>query len=158
MSGAGANQVHTNIRNGTMGPRRGQRGFSLMETIIAIGILGMVGTAFMSALVVGGRATGKLSDQVQAAALARSQLEAIKNTAYGGTCVLPSTTCYSASFISPPPGYTITVTTDVVANPAGDLLLCDTVILPDLNCVQKVTVQVLRAGGQGLTLITYKKR
>jgi prepilin-type N-terminal cleavage/methylation domain-containing protein len=137
-----------------MGPRRDQRGFSLIETIIAIGILGMVGTAFMSALVVGGRSTRLLDDQVQAEALARSQLEDIKNTAYNtdAGCYLLNT-CYPVT-ITAPPGYTITVTTVQAPDVGADGLVCNVLA----NCLQKVTVQVLRPGGTGLTLIAYKKR
>ena len=50
---------------------REQRGFSLIETVIALGVLGLIGVAFLSALTGSGKATGRLSDGVQAEALIR---------------------------------------------------------------------------------------
>ena len=55
----------------------GQRGLTLLEMIIALGILGVIGMAFLVALATANRSTGALDQQTQAAALARSQLELI---------------------------------------------------------------------------------
>ena len=42
---------------------RGQGGFTLLEVILAMGILGIVGVAFMSTLNAGTKAVGTLDEQ-----------------------------------------------------------------------------------------------
>ena len=85
---------------------RGQRGFTLLEVILAMGILGIVGVAFMSTLNTGTRTTGTLKEQTQAEVLARSQLEDIKNIAYEtapGCYTLgdPAYPCYDETITTP---------------------------------------------------------
>ncbi len=134
-----------------MRPRHTQRGVTLLETLIALAILGMIGSAFMTALVTGTRSSRTLDEQVQAESLARSQLEDIKNTAYNST-----PTCYPdcyARTVTEPPQYTVTVTTAKVATPVADTL-CDATD----NCLQKITVTVSRVGKPVLSLTAYKKQ
>ena len=126
---------------------QGHKGVTLIETLIALGILGLVGTAFMAALVTGGRATRLLDDQVQAEALARSQLEDIKNTAYNRSLgCYPN--CYPVT-VTVPPQYSIATKTDPLAGS-----ICDGT---QFNCIQKITVTVKKADLTVLTLVTYKK-
>ena len=79
---------------------RGQRGFTLLEILLAVAILGAVGTAFLTALANGSRANNILDETVQAEALARSQLEVIKSTAYN-TDDLCYPDCYSITVAEP---------------------------------------------------------
>ena len=130
---------------------RGQRGFTLLEVILAMGILGIVGVAFMSTLNTGTRTTGTLKEQTQAEVLARSQLEEIKNIPYetdSGCYTLgdPAYPCYDKT-ITTPPDYTLSVTTEPLDFP-GD------------NALQKITVGVSRTGSGKpiLSLTTYKKK
>ena len=50
---------------------RGQGGLTLLEVILALGILGIVGVAFMSTLNVGTKSAGTLDEQTLAKAPAR---------------------------------------------------------------------------------------
>ena len=61
---------------------KGQRGVSLLETIIAIGILGMIGTVFTSGLTHSFRETDRTDQQVTGESLVRSQLEYIPHISH----------------------------------------------------------------------------
>jgi len=124
---------------------RGQRGFTLLEVVLAMGILGIVGVAFMFTLNTGTRSADTLDEQTQAEALARSQLEEIKFTAYNTV-----EGCYPGCYpltVTPPSDYTLSVTTERL-----DASLD--------NALQKVKVAVNRTGSGKpiLSLTTYKKK
>ncbi len=61
---------------------RGQRGFSLLEVLIAVGILGMIGVAFLNGLTTASNAVAVSQERVIAESLAKSQLEHIKAQDY----------------------------------------------------------------------------
>jgi type II secretory pathway pseudopilin PulG len=61
---------------------REQKGTSLLETLLAVAILGTIGSVFISALFSGYRTSGNLDEDATIERLARNQLEAIKNASY----------------------------------------------------------------------------
>ena len=127
-----------------------QAGLTLLEMLLALGLLALIGTAMITALTTGTKATGTLDQEVDAAALLRSQLDAVRNTAYNtNNFCYPN--CYAPS-VTTPPEYTVTVTTAKVLN-ASSVELC----VAGSNCLHKVTVTVLRKGSPVMSATTYKK-
>ena len=61
---------------------REQRGFTLLEVLVAVGILGLIGVGLLNALDTNARATRTLDEQVTAVNLATAYLEAIKTMSY----------------------------------------------------------------------------
>ena len=61
---------------------RGQRGISLIETLVALSILGAVAVVFLSSLTGASRAAFIIDEQSTAESLARSQMEWVKNASY----------------------------------------------------------------------------
>ncbi len=55
---------------------------TLIETVVALGILGMVSAVFMGGVATTGKASIIASEQAIAESLVRSQLEYVKNIAY----------------------------------------------------------------------------
>ncbi|MDP2952038.1 MAG: prepilin-type N-terminal cleavage/methylation domain-containing protein [Chloroflexota bacterium] len=97
---------------------RDQRGVSLVESLVAVALLGVAVIAPLSALSTGLLAEGVADEGVTAQSLARSQLEEIKAASYAPT--------YSAI---QEPGYNVSVgVTSLDAN------------------MQKITVTILRDG------------
>ena len=93
-----------------MGRARRERGFSLVETVIALGVLGVIGVAFLNALTTSISATGRLSDWVQAEALVRSNMEGIKACPYADT--YDEVSCLSLAGITVPFQFTVAIDTD----------------------------------------------
>jgi len=83
-------------------PSRGQRGFSFIEILAAVGVLAAIGVVFIFAMNTAYRNVGMLDEKVQAEALARSQLENIKNSDYEDSGVYPVT-------VDLPPQYSMVV-------------------------------------------------
>lgn len=119
-----------------------QSGIALLEMVMAMGLLGIIGAGFMSAVSTASLSTSRLDDHVQGMALARSQLEEIKSLPYAGS--------YSVT-VSPPSPYSVDI--QVVA-------IDDSNCVSEGNCdtLQKITVQVSDSGKAILSLITYKKK
>ncbi len=76
---------------------KGQRGSSLLETLIAVAIMGTAVVAFLSALSTASMSLGTVSESEVARNLAVSQLEQVRAAAFAG----------SYSVITPPSGYSI---------------------------------------------------
>ena len=62
--------------------KRSQRGFTLIEVILAIALLGIIAVAFLSAMGTGSLSLFIADERATAESLARSQLEYVKNQDY----------------------------------------------------------------------------
>ena len=112
-----------------------QRGLGLVETLIAVAILGTAMVAFTGALSAGSLAAGSQNIDVVAQSLAQSQLEYTKSYEYdSGASTYPT--------ISVPEGYGISV--DVSSVPGTDA------------DIQKITVTITRDSQNLLVVEDYK--
>ena len=59
-----------------------ESGVSLIETVVALAVLGAIAITFLSGLVISSKAVFIIDEQATAESLARSQLEWVKNIAY----------------------------------------------------------------------------
>ena len=84
---------------------QGQSGIILLEILAAIGILGFIGVAFMTSLNTAYKRVGILDEKTQAEALARSQIEEIKDSAWLADGQYPGT-------VDLPPQYSIVISVD----------------------------------------------
>jgi prepilin-type N-terminal cleavage/methylation domain-containing protein len=109
---------------------RADRGSTLVEILVAMGIVAVALAVFISMLQTGVLTVGSVQDQTVASALARSQMEVVKSAAWPGPYPV----------VAIPPGYSVTVSSDPGPSPE----------------LQLVTVRVLRAGRTVVTLQGYK--
>lgn len=82
---------------------KSEKGFALIEVVIAIAIMGIIAAAFMSALAGASRALFIADERATAESLARSQLEYIKSQDYsdnGTGYTTISSTDYAITYIS----------------------------------------------------------
>jgi Tfp pilus assembly protein PilV len=114
---------------------RGQRGIGLVETLVAVAILGTAVVAFAAALSAGSIAVGEHDGEAIAHGLAQSQLEYTKSYAYS-----PGAATYP--LLTTPEGYSLSV--GVSAVPDTD------------NEIQKITVTVKRGGEEIIKVEDYK--
>jgi prepilin-type N-terminal cleavage/methylation domain-containing protein len=113
----------------------GEQGMTLVETLVAIAVLGVSSTTFILALSTGTIAVRTQDEDALAQGLARSQMETIKAAAYDSTGA-------SYSTISTPAGYSISLNTN-------------SALYSDSN-IQKITVIVLHNGTVLYSLEGYK--
>jgi len=114
---------------------KSQKGISLLETVIAVAIMGIIAVAFLSALATTSSARATNDERTAAKILAEGIIENIKSEVYSPT--------YDAYDVVDPPefaGYTADVTTVVERN----------------GNIQKITVAVFHKGHEVLTLESYK--
>jgi prepilin-type N-terminal cleavage/methylation domain-containing protein len=89
---------------------REQRGLTLLETLIAIGILAVIGSAFLTALNTTSKSTSLYERRVAATNLAHSQMEEIKAMSYDPNGNYPV-------IVNLPPSYIMSISTvEVEAN------------------------------------------
>jgi type II secretory pathway pseudopilin PulG len=93
---------------------RGQRGIGLVETLVAVAVLGTAVVAFTVALSAGSLAVGEHDDSAIAQGLAQSQLEYTKSYAYN-----PGTATYP--LLTAPAGYSLSVIVSAVPNTDNDI-------------------------------------
>jgi prepilin-type N-terminal cleavage/methylation domain-containing protein len=115
--------------------KNNQKGFSLVEVLVAIAILGLIASAFIGSLSTGAIATRLQGEDLTARNLAQSQMEKLKAAVYDNDGA-------TYSSISTPSGYSISIS----ANPA---------IYTDTN-IQKLTVTVSHNGSAVFSLEDYK--
>jgi type II secretory pathway pseudopilin PulG len=114
---------------------KSQKGISLLETVIAVAIMGIIAVAFLSALATTSSARAVNDERTSAKILAEGIIESIKAEDYSPT--------YDAYDVVDPPefaGYTADVTTAVERN----------------GNIQKITVAIFHQGQEVLTLDSYK--
>jgi prepilin-type N-terminal cleavage/methylation domain-containing protein len=111
-----------------------QKGFGLVETLVAVAILGTAIVTFIVALSTGAISVGENDQETVAQRLAQSQIEYTKNLAYSSTGIYAT--------ITAPTGYSLTVTSTSVAG-------------TDTN-IQKITVTVLHNSNSVLVVSDYK--
>jgi type II secretory pathway pseudopilin PulG len=111
-----------------------EKGVSLIETAVALGILAAIGVSFLNGLATTSTARATADEQVCAKALAESIIEDIKKGPY-----LPS---YTPTIPDEYPGYTANVT---VENPINDN-------------IQQLTVIIHHHNHDALILETYKMK
>ncbi len=128
---------------------RSKRGFSLLETVIALGIFATIGVAFLAAITTSTKATGRLDDGVQAEALARSHLEAIKECSYQ----FDYSGCSSVTSIVVPDQFV--VSTDVDCSDDGGFSWVETCVGGET--LERITIGVSHGTRPVLSLTTYKR-
>ena len=109
-----------------------ERGVGLVESLIAVAIVGIALVVFLAALSTGSMAVGTSKRNVTAENLARSQMEDVKGQTYAA----------SYSTMTEPEGYDITITVSDVNG-------------RDQNEIQKITVEVSYEG-DAVTVEDYK--
>ena len=114
---------------------QGQRGLGLVESLVAVAILGTAVTAFIVALSAGSIAVREQEEQVVAQGLAQTQLEYVKSYSYDAEA-----TAYPA--IDTPEGYAISVEVSPVPDADAD--------------IQKITVTISREAEDILAVENYK--
>jgi prepilin-type N-terminal cleavage/methylation domain-containing protein len=121
---------------------KSQKGLSLIETIAAVAILGIISVAFLSALATTSTARATNDERTSAKILAESIIENIKTADYAAEYTVP------ASQFNDFPGYS------VVPDPADPQVI--NAITERNGNIQKITVPIYHQGHEVLTLESYK--
>ena len=117
---------------------KGNKGFALLETIVALGLLGIAAVIFLGSIGTATKATVVNDEQVTAESLARSEIEYVKGCDYD---------YYATEYpIDPtldiPSGWSVDAAVEAIADRDDD--------------IQKVTVTVQRGEEEKLSAFTYK--
>jgi len=102
---------------------KGEKGFTLIEVVVAIAILGILAAAFMAALAGASRALFVADERATAESLARSQMEYVKSQPYSDNGSTPYLYIDLTSF----PNYGLTYTADNLTGQTGLQLITVTV-------------------------------
>ncbi len=116
-----------------------QRGFTLIEVIVALAILGFIGVGFMTALSTGFRSEGIKEEQVIGHNLVRAALEEVRSLPYQASYAVatPTASGYSVSVV------TVDFCWPEVCTPDGNLQKNTATVSRDGDTV--VTVEDLKA-------------
>ena len=127
--------------------RGAERGVTLVETLVALALMGIIAAAFLGGLATVSKATFIVDEQAMAENLARSQMESVKSQSYI-SYANPDHGNYG--LITAPDGYSVEITVvPVDPNTGLPLLLED-------NGMQKITAIVKHQGKQVIILESYK--
>jgi type II secretory pathway pseudopilin PulG len=126
--------------------RNGERGLTLVEVLLAVGILAAVGATFVGAMATSSRATMIEHDQVTGEGLAKSQMEYIKRQDYRVDLQYNIITLSQNEIDA---GYEIDISRSAPMNPRGDSTHND-------DGLQKIIIDVKHSGETIFTLEDYK--
>jgi len=121
---------------------RNQSGVTLLETLVALAILGVISVAFLSGLATTSRAAAVADRLVAAESLARSQMESVKNAA---CAYVPEATQYTP----------IQIPDDVSYAGFAAAIAAAPLESPDTG-VQEITVTITHSGVDVYVLQGYK--
>ena len=134
---------------------QGQKGFTFVETIVAVAILAAIGAGLLTALDTNAKATRQLDEKVVATNLATAYIEAIKAATYDSTKPYYDD---AVADITIPSQYNIDV--DIAFTDDGDT--SDGITWVDTytdQTIQRLTVTVSREGGEHvLTICAFKTK
>jgi len=142
---------------------RGQRGLTLIEVLVVVGLLAAIGVAFMTAMSTAHRSVGVLDEKTQAEALARSQLEQIKNAPYPEDPAVQGTDVYPVT-VDLPTQYSmvINVIRPTCIGEADNCTPLEELAGDEVVNIQQITVSVFRTGSEGdrpvFSLSCYKSK
>ncbi len=132
----------TSVVRGRRNSLREQSGIGLMETLVALAILGVITVTFLSGLNTASKAAFTADEQTTAESLAQSQMEWAKRATY-----VEEASQYSPASI-PDGGDYVNYSVAITAEPLRD---------PD-DGIQKITVTVSHADGTVIELENYKRQ
>jgi type II secretory pathway pseudopilin PulG len=126
-----------------------EAGIGLVESLAAVALLGVAGTAFVLSLSTGAIAVREGDQEAIAQSLARAQLEYVKDypynpgaTTYPLVCIADGT--YNPNPVTPPEGYDVSVVVSQIPQAGDD------------SDIQKIAVTISREGVEILTVEDYK--
>ncbi len=126
---------------------RGEKGFGLSESLVAVALLGTVMISLTGALSTGSIGVGAAREGTTAQSLAQSQLAYTKSYPFdSGTSTYPTVDTYDATYnphpLSLPSGYSVTVTVADTQDMDSD--------------IQKITATISRGGTNVMILEDFK--
>jgi prepilin-type N-terminal cleavage/methylation domain-containing protein len=126
-------------------PARDESGFSLIEVLLAMLLVGILGTTIPSALAGANRATMTANQHTTAESLARSQMDYIQDQPYDSANTTP------VYFLIPdiPASYSIVTPMAQRLDPIGDGVAND-------DGLQQITVAVMQGDKVVFTLVDFK--
>ncbi len=122
---------------------QGEKGFLLIETLVALAILGIIAVGLLSGLATAAKATFIIDERTTATSLAKSQMEYVKNQNYDNINNPPQYDLLSDL----PTSFSVTITASRL-DPEGDG--------PDDDGIQSIVVTVIRGSRSIVTLESYK--
>lgn len=139
---------------------REQKGFTLIEVLVAAAILAAIGVSLLTALDTNAKATRQLDEKVTATNLATAYIEAIKAMDYAET--YPS--AEEMENITVPPQYIVNVdiafsSESIKEGDITQIIWVDTYDIENPQTIQKLAVTVSREEGRHiLTICAFKTK
>jgi len=130
--------------------KKGERGFTLLEILVALGILSAVAVVFLLGMTTSSKAVMISQENVTAESLAKSQMEYIKGQAYDDDLNHDPPQYLTLDDEDIPAGYDTTISA-LRLDPDSDGFADD-------DGLQQITVTVTRNGEPTYTLIGYKMK